>query len=475
MHGARPAPLLLDSERVEALCGGRWQGEARSVTIRGGCIDSRRAEPDCAFFCFAGERVDGHDFAADAMAAGAALVVASRPLELAVPVLQVDDVGAALRALAGEFRQRYQDACWIGVTGSNGKTTVTALIASALGGDEVVHRTPGNYNNELGLPLTILATPADRRYVVCELGANHPGEIRSIAQLLRPRIGVISAIGPAHLEGFGSLHGVAQGKCELFEETDSEGRVLFNRWGLDQACADQGVRSEELLAIVREAAGDRLLTVIGDPGCPIDGDLKPQGAVLRTPVGEVGLRVVGAHNLGNACLAWHVAVAAGADAREALGSLAGVRPVSGRLQLRQFGDHRILDDSYNANPASVRAGLAVLAEQHGARLAVLGSMGELGAESDELHHAIGAEAARLGLPLITVGVDARCIADGFREAGGRDCTHADDHDAAVALLRERLAAAPTAVLVKASRTARLERVVQGLANALGYGNGGEQS
>lgn len=466
----RPQLFELDAAEAERLTGGRWLGAMRSVCLHGATVDSRRVRPGNLFVCVVGQQVDGHDYAATAVGDGAALVLASRAIddELPVPVLLVDDVVPALAAVARAFRQRYQGATWIGVTGSNGKTTVKELLAAALADSGAVHCTAGNFNNQYGLPLTVLDTPPDRRYVIIEMGASGPGDIDHLASIVRPQIGVITGIGPAHLEGFGDLVGVARGKSELFEHVAADGSCLFARDGLEAVAAGCGADVDELLAIIRAAAGERQLTEVGGVGCAIDGEELPRGVLLRTPVGEVQLRLDGRHNLANACLAWHTAIAAGVDARHALASLAQARPASGRLQIRRLGEHLIFDDSYNANPASMAAGLAVLARQPGARLAVLGAMGELGVDSVDSHRRVGAVAARHGLALLTVGDQAHAIADGYLAAGGRDQEHAVDCPTAISLVLDRMRIGPTAVLVKASRSAGMEQIVSGLAKSLGY-------
>ncbi|MDA3960370.1 MAG: UDP-N-acetylmuramoyl-tripeptide--D-alanyl-D-alanine ligase [Planctomycetota bacterium] len=465
----RPGPFALEPEQAETLTGGRWHGARDAVTAHGAAIDSRRVTAGMLFACFKGEHVDGHAYAGAAVEAGAVLVLATEILDLSVPVLVVPSVAQAMAALAAAFRASRDDAVWIGVTGSNGKTTVKELIAAACGGSQVVHATSGNYNNELGVPLTILATPAEARFVVVEMGAAGCGQIAQLAAIAQPHIGVITSIGPAHLEGFGGIEGVARGKSELFAAITDGGRLLFARHGLEQVCESHAADVDGVLAIIRGAAAHGVLTVVGDPGCPVAGELADSGLTLRTPVGEVGLNLVGQHNLVNATLAWHAAVAAGVEPKQALRNMAGVRATSGRLMLKGLGQHRVLDDSYNANPASMSAGLGVLASQGGARIAVLGAMGELGATSEALHAQVGREAARLGVPVITVVAGA--IAAGYRAAGGRDCREVETCDAAVELILERFAVGPTSVLVKASRSSGLDAVVRGLERRTGYGPG----
>ncbi len=462
------AELKLDARTVEGLTGGTWIGSDQQVTIRGAAIDSRAVSHGCLFACLAGARVDGHDYAATAVGDGALLVLASRLVNVPVPVVLVSDVAAALAAIAGEFRRRYDPACtWIGVGGANGKTTTKELIAAACNAaaPERVHATRGNLNNHLGVPLTVLATPPGMRYCVIELGANHPGEVAALAAVAKPHVGVVVSIGPEHLEGFGDLAGVARAECELFSALPTQAPALIGLCGMAEHVAAHGTSVAALLEIIRASAAGRSLVLIGGAGdghVPVSGALKPESIEAHLDGVPVQMPLLGEHNLANATLAYRAAVAAGVAPAVARDGLRRVRPVAGRLVPRHVGAHLILDDTYNANPASMAAGLAVLAQQQGRRVAVLGAMGELGDASDAAHARVGALAAGHGLPLITVGDAAKGIGEGYRAAGGNAWNHATDHAGAVALVRGVLAQGPSIVLVKASRSAALDQVVRGL-------------
>lgn len=467
----RPGEFLLTPEQAESLTGGTWIGERVTAQLRGAAIDSRQVSAGCLFACLPGERVDGHDFAAAAVVAGASLVLASRPLTLSAPVLLVSDVPAALAALATEYRRRFDPACtWIAICGANGKTTTKELIAAACAaqaGGARIHATRGNLNNHLGVPVTVLNAHAEARFAVIELGANHPGEVTALAAIVQPHLGVVTSIGPEHLEGFGSLAGVARAECELFAALPSGALCFLATDGMAAHAAAGHSSVDALLGIIHTAAVGRRLVLIGDVsgGLAVRGRIFADGIELSTDHGTARLPLLGAHNLANATLAFRVAVAAGVSAEAALGGLERVAPIAGRLVPRHLGNHLLLDDTYNANPASVFAGLAVLAHAPGRRLAVLGHMGELGDASLAAHRQIGAEAARLGLPLIAVGADAAAIVEGCRAAGGSDAEAVTDVAAAVLAIRRHLALGPTTVLVKASRSAALEQVVQALITA----------
>jgi UDP-N-acetylmuramoyl-tripeptide--D-alanyl-D-alanine ligase len=461
----RAAAFVIERALAERLTGGSWIGSAASVTVRGAGIDSRMVTPGSLFACLPGASHDGHDFAATAVGDGATLVLASRALavKVPVPVLLVSDVAQALGRLAGEFRRRLRTTRWIGITGSNGKTTVKELVSSACAAAGTVHATRGNLNNHLGVPLTVLSTPEDADFAVIEMGANHAGEISALAAIAAPQVGVITSLGPAHLEGFGSLLGVARAKSELFAALPPGAPALFGIHGLEQACAAAGESSERLLAEVRVAASGRRLELIGGPGGELSGRVGVEGVELITPNGSAGVRLLGAHNLCNAQLAYRAAISAGVAPESALDGLSHMSAVPGRLHPRRFGPHLVIDDSYNANPASMVAGLELLAGYPGRRLAVLGWMAELGALGEAGHRQVGAAAARLALSLVAVGERARALHAGYRDAGGPDGVHAASREDALVLVRHRLGAGSTTVLVKGSRAAGLEWIVDQLA------------
>ncbi|TVR43442.1 MAG: UDP-N-acetylmuramoyl-tripeptide--D-alanyl-D-alanine ligase [Planctomycetota bacterium] len=459
-----PAPFPLDAGTAEALTGGTWHGRPREVVVRGAAIDSRQVRPGCLFAAIVGARVDGHDFAATAAGDGAALILTSRLVVAAAPVLVVEDVARALGQLAAAFRRHHRQATWIAVAGANGKTTVKELLAAAASEEAPTHATEGNRNNHLGVPLTILNTPAHTRWCVIELGANKAGEIAELAAMVQPDVAVCTSIGPAHLEGYGDLQGVALGESAVFAAVPPGAPCLFGRSGLEAVSRAGGVDARELEAIVRSQAAGRNLLVVGGESYPITGETRPDGIVMSCGEGQVQLPLLGHHNLANAHLAWRAAVAAGVIPELALRGLRRVVPVPGRLRLIHLGNgHRLFDDCYNANPASMSAGLQELARQPGARLAVLGAMGELGMDAPRMHGQLGAEAARLGLPILVVGGDlAQAIVEGYCQAGGRDYHLEAQHDGAIAFLQARLQVAVTAILVKASRSAGLDRIVSHL-------------
>ncbi len=449
---SRPAPFRLRAEDAERLTGGRWLGQPRDVTIRGAAIDSRRIAPGCVFACLAGERVDGHDFAATAVASGATLILANRPVKVPAPVLVVRDVAAALAILAAEFRKRVQGCTWIAVAGANGKTTTKELIAAACraASREPVLVTSGNFNNHLGVPLTVLSLPERARYAVIEVGSNHPGELALLSGIVRPDLGCVVSIGPEHLEGFGDLAGVTREECGLFAALPPHAPAFLGTHGLEGEAVAQGTSKAELTAIAETLASGRRLVL---------SDL---------PAASLELGLLGDHNRANAWLAMQVAIAAGVDENLAREGIAAVRATPGRLRPLRIGEHLAIDDCYNANPASMRAGLAVLAGYPGRRLAVLGHMGELGAASAAGHAQVGEAAARAGAGLIAVGPLAQPILEAYRAAGGSDGIAATDrHLAAEAVAIWLRAGGPATVLVKGSRSAHLEDTLTAVCLAFG--------
>ncbi len=307
------------------------------------------------------------------------------------------------------------------------------------------------------MPLAVLGAPADARYAIIEMGANHRGEIAELARIAQPQLGVVTCVGPAHLEGFGGIAGVARGKSELFAALPSDGVAFLGASGLHQVAQAFGSTREALLAPFAAAAGHRRLIVVEGA----TGTVGAQGIELRTAHGRARIALLGAHNLANAELAFRVALAAGVAPAAALAGLASARAVRGRLDARACGAHRILDDSYNANPGSMAAALLALADQPHP-IAVLGAMGELGEDRERGHRLVGEEAARLRLPIVVVGGAAAPIAEAYRAAGGPSCLLAGGPAEVVAALGPFLATAPSTVLVKASRSAALERVVEAL-------------
>ena len=437
--------------RAASAIGARRRGADR--VFCGVAIDSRRVESGVLFVALPGARADGHEFVADAGRRGACAALVSRPDDCPLPTLLVPETGQALVRLARAWRERHHPKT-IAVTGSNGKTTVKEMLAAIARCASRTLATRGNLNNELGVPLTLLELDASHETLVLELGANHPGEIARLTALARPEVGVITQCAPAHIEGFGSLEGVARAKGELLQGMVSDGVAVVSA---DDAFA----------GLWRELAAPRRVITFGlGPEADVRGDWKPiaEGSAVEVhgvgPPFEVGLGLPGRHNVMNALAAAAAAHAAGCSHEAVQAGLAAVRSIPGRLERRTLRPgFTLIDDTYNANPTSLRAGLEVLATHEGRRWLVLGDMGELGPEG-VLRHEEAAEAARhCGVErLYTTGSLSRSATCRF----GSGAVHFNTRDALIEALIQDLPARVT-VLVKGSRAMGLEAVVQALA------------
>lgn len=424
------------------------------VEVTGVAIDSRRLQPGELFVALGGERVDGHDYLAAAAARGAVAALVMRRVDSALPQVLVDDTVLALGDLASAVRAQ-RSVRVVGITGSNGKTTVKTLAAAILSRHGRTHFNTGNYNNEIGLPLTLLAMPPDAEYAVLEMGAGKPGDIAYLAAIARPDIGLVNLIAPAHLERMGSVEGVAETKGALYQALPADGVAIINT---DDAFASffgglAGVRRQ--LRFGLEQPADVRADIL-------DARVDGSRFVLRTPQGdaEVALPLPGRHNVANALAAAAIALALEVPLATIVAGLQQARAVAGRLgRTAMPGGGTLLDDSYNANPGSMAAAIDTLALADGERWLVLGDMAELGTDARALHAGIGTRARERGIErLFAVGpLGAATVA-----AFGPGAQHFDDQPALIAALRAQLHAGVTC-LVKGSRSAVMERVAAALA------------
>jgi UDP-N-acetylmuramoyl-tripeptide--D-alanyl-D-alanine ligase len=455
MYTQSPPTLTLDG--LARCSDGRLVGEDRPFDAVS--TDSRTLPSGALFAALRGERFDGHDFAPAAAERGACGLLVERQLPIALPQVVVADTLRAMAACARAHRRRFSGPL-VAVTGSNGKTTTKEMIGAVLSRLGPCLVTKGNLNNHIGVPLTLLGLRSDHRFAVIEMGANHRSEIARLASIAEPTIGLVTNAGAAHLEGFGSMDGVAAGKGELFSGLPASGIAVINA---DDAYADlwrslAGRRHVITFGLEHPAAfsARRLERSVG-PAARLDFDLVCPGGVARAR-----LELAGIHNLRNALGAAAAAHAAGAPLEHIVAGLAAVRPVSGRLEFRPAANGALLvDDSYNANPGSLKAGLDAFREFRGERWLVLGDMLELGAAADDLHAEIGRYARDTGVNrLLAFGGKARLAADAFG-AGASWFENIDDLiSEARAGLRPHVA-----LLVKGSRANRLERVTAALAAA----------
>ena len=423
--------------------------------------DSRALEPGALFVALRGERFDGHQFVPEALERGAAGALVERQVAVDLPQVVVRDALEGLTAFAAAWRRDY-DGTVVGITGSNGKTTVKEMTGAILACEGPTLVTRGNLNNHIGVPLTLSRLEAAHRYAVIEMGANHRREIAHLAAIAQPDVGLVINAAPAHLEGFGSLDGVAQGKGELFEALGAAGTAVINADDRFAAFWRGLVRNagRVLTFGMREQADFSALGVRSRQ----DDDGFVTEFELVTPVGRrnLALALAGEHNVMNALAAAAAAHGAGAGLEAIVEGLSRMRAVAGRLEVKRLpGGARLIDDSYNANPASVRAGLRALKALDGQHWLVLGEMRELGEESSRLHTEIGEFARQVGVArLLAVGEEARNAVEAF----GAGATWFAGVEDLTAVLRAELTPGVT-VLVKGSRSNRLERV----AAALGAG------
>jgi UDP-N-acetylmuramoyl-tripeptide--D-alanyl-D-alanine ligase len=442
--------LTLTMSEAAELLGARRQGA--DVTLRGVSTDTRTLQGGNLFVALRGPSFDGHDYLEQARQSGAAAAAVDELRDVDLPLLEVADTRLALGELAGQWRNRFSLPV-VGLTGSNGKTTVKEMIAAILArcGETLVTR--GNLNNDIGVPLTLFGLSAQHRFAVVEMGANHPGEIAYLTRLVQPDVGLVNNAGPAHLEGFGSLDGVATAKGELFRELAGDALCVINA---DDRYAGQW----------RAMAGARPVLTFGldqpaDVSAEWRGSFEGSDIELRTPRGAVALRLrlPGRHNVMNALAASAAALAVDIPIADIAAGLETVRPVHGRWErLPGVNGLQLIDDTYNANPGSLHAALELLGGAEAEAWLVLGSMGELGREGARLHAQMGEQARRAGVQRLFAFGDLACrAAEAF--GAGAEC-----FDAAEALI-ERLAhlAAPgVVVLVKGSRAMRMERIVTAL-------------
>jgi UDP-N-acetylmuramoyl-tripeptide--D-alanyl-D-alanine ligase len=464
-----------DASDVRGWTGAALTRAAPDTAFSGVSIDSRTVSEGELFVAIAGPNHDGHDHLAGAASAGAAgcLIESGRALPGGLGadfvVLAVADTTRALGDLAAGHRTRHRGAV-VGITGSNGKTSTREMCAAILGVAGPCLSTAGNLNNQYGLPLTLLRREEGHRTLVIELGTNYPGEIARLTEITRPTVGVLTNVGTAHIEFLGSREGIAREKGELLAGLDPDGTAILN--GDDPLVLSQAARTTA--TVVRFGLG---------PGVDVRGEdvAWREGSFafsFSAPEGRVDVRVagLGAPTVSNALAAGAAALAAGASLEQVAGGLAAYRPVRGRLEpVALPGDVLLIDDTYNANPQSLEVALRELATgpacADGRHIAVLGDMGELGAQTEAAHRAAGSLAAKLGIDfLYAVGAQAGNVAEGARGAGlAADRVLAETDWERVAEALEKRVQSGDRVLVKGSRAMRLERIVERIAAAAGGG------
>ena len=423
--------------------------------------DNRRIQPNGVFLALVGERFDGHNFVADAVASGATAVIVSRLIEqLAVPQLLVADTRLALGHLGGYRRQQCPDLTVLALTGSSGKTTVKEMLGSILriGAPALVTR--GNLNNDLGVPMMLLELLPEHRYAVMELGANHVGEIDYTSNLVKPQVAGVLNIGTAHMGEFGGRLGIARAKSEIFNHLDEAGIAIVPAQG-------------DFSDVVQQAASRHKTISFGTGGDVFAEHIELQANSSRfelvTPQGRIAISLpfAGQHNIENALAAASFALAIDIPLPQIAQGLESAVGAQGRLTFKQHGNWLIIDDTYNANPHSMRAAAQVLAAQAGNKILVLGDIGELGDAAADEHFALGQDLARLELDAVfAVGEFAAQTIAGLQLQTSQIQAQAfTEKSELLAHLRQFLAQAEmpdASLLFKGSRYTKMESLIADL-------------
>jgi UDP-N-acetylmuramoyl-tripeptide--D-alanyl-D-alanine ligase len=428
--------------------------------------DSRRIGAGELFVALRGERFDGHDFVREVLARGAAAAMVDGAWDegqaSGLPLVVVADTRLALGALAGHWRQQF-DLPLIGITGSNGKTTVKEMCAAILREHErrddldpaeTVLATTGNLNNDIGVPLMLLRLNAGHRAAVIEMGMNHPGEISYLTRLAQPTVALVNNAQRAHLQGLGTLTDVARAKGEIFSGLDDNGIAVINADDSHAALWQELASGKAIVRFGLDSTAEVTASAKPGPTASVVTLSFAQGSV------EFELPVPGLHNVRNALAAAAATLAVGVSPGTVAEALSRYRGIKGRLMSKPgMAGARLIDDSYNANPDSMRAAADVLAAQPGRRILVIGDMGEVGASGLACHEEIGAYARSQGIDrLLAVGeLAAACV-----RAFGNGASHHESVEDLLVALRPELARNVT-VLVKGSRFMRMERVIESIA------------
>jgi UDP-N-acetylmuramoyl-tripeptide--D-alanyl-D-alanine ligase len=459
-------------EFVISACAGELVKGSSATRFQRVNTDSRQTQAGDLFLALPGERFDGHNFIGEVALKGAVAVMMERGHKLdALPecgVIQVENARRAFGQLAARYRQEFSLPV-IAVAGSNGKTSTKELIAAVLRQRLATLWSEASFNNDIGVPATLLRLEKSHRAAVLEVGTNHPGELAPLLRMIQPQLGVITNIGREHLKFFGDLAGVATEEGTLAEMLPANGKLLLNG---DNEWTDRiAVRTRA--AVVRVGMGEGNDWRVQKIRLEMDGMTFRVDAPRAELSGEYRINLLGRHQVVNSLFALAVGAELGLGRAELERGLTECQPAKMRLQVWEWSGVRVLDDAYNANADSMVAALQVLQELpcKGRRVAVLGDMGELGVHSESAHAEVGRRAAELGVEqLIAVGKMAGVMAQAAREAGLNRVIELAEVEAAVTALKSFLKAGDT-VLLKASRSSRLERIAQ----ALRAGENGKKS
>lgn len=443
------------------------RGQLMGADVEFCCVgtDSRAIKQGQLFVALKGENFDGHEYALQSLEKGASAVLVSKASN-ASPAVQVKDTRLALGDLAAHWRAKFAVPV-VAITGSNGKTTVKEMLAAILravtGDDASVLATQGNLNNDIGLPLTMLNLRDQHRYAVLEMGMNHTGELSYLTQLAKPNIALVNNAGTAHIGELGSVEAIAKAKGEIFEGLANGGTAIINADDAFAGLWKKLASKYQQMTFGLDAGADVTATyVLGVADSKIE---------LHTPAGKIAftLPAPGLHNVRNALAAASAALALNVSLENIAKGLSQFAGVKGRLQAKQgFAGASVIDDTYNANPMSMKAAIDVLKASAGQRIFVMGDMGELGADAPKMHAEIGTYAKEAGIE--------KCFALGSLTknaviAFGENAAHFESVEALAKALK-KVMSAETTVLVKGSRSMKMERVVEAIQLAQANNNGG---
>lgn len=457
-------------ENIAKACGGTYVGDdaQRGSEITGAVIDSRQVEPGYLYIPIRGERVDGHRFIPDVFEKGALAVLSEEPLENpAGPYIQVVSSEQALKDIA-EFYRSTLSIKIIGITGSVGKTSTKEMISAVLSQKYNVLKTEGNFNNEIGLPLTILRIRREHEVAVVEMGISEFGEMHRIAKVAKPDICVMTNIGQCHLENLIDRDGVLRAKSEIFDFLKTDGHIVLNG-------------NDDKLITVQEVKGVKPVFYYVEDGTAKKADLPYE--ITADAIENKGLRglnanlhfpeevcqihepIPGVHNVYNACAAACVGRIMGLTNEEICQGIAHAKTIAGRTNLITLGEVLVIDDCYNANPVSMKASLDVLAQADGRKIAVLGDMGELGENEREMHYDVGKYAANTGVDILfCCGTLSEELAKGAQRGHTKVMYFADREKLTQTLIN--FVEAGDTVLVKASHFMEFPKIVKALEEAL---------
>ena len=449
----------LTLRNITRACQGTYHGDESLLDreVAGVTIDSRKVEKDFLFVAINGERFNAHQFIPDTIEKGALCVVSHEDLgDTDYPYILVEATGQALLDIAKLYRDSF-DVKVVGITGSVGKTSTKEFVASVLAQKYKTHKTQGNFNNEIGVPLTLLAMPEDTEAAVVEMGINHFGEMHRLSEMVKPDICVMTNIGQCHLEFLGSRDGILKAKSEIFDFMNPEGTVCVNG-------------DDDKLMTIEEVHGKKPVHFGLSPENDIYADtivsrgLLGSTATIHTPDAafDVQIPLPGAHMVLNALAATAVGLQLGLTTEQIAAGIAAVQAVSGRSRVVQAGDLVLIDDCYNANPVSTKAALDLLSLADGRKVAVLGDMFELGEKEREMHGQVGAYAAEQGIDcLYCAGSLSEEMYRAAKEAGISCAEHFSDTDALLAALPGLLQPGDS-VLIKASHGMGYTKIVEAL-------------